>query len=369
MLKWILINVLKNDFFILPWELHLGFIMEIQIKAKKAKMLTDDKIRERLRGLSYSTDVLHAFNMVSTPDSASETISLGIVLMDIAWQISGNSVQSIYDLANAFFPIECFFLGTVYQDDLLDSQNMDPPRTLIKALGVPTCLIMGNILYCEGLLSLIELAEGRDETIHLLLDSAEKLVRHVMESEIFRRKHIGKILPKKEFFRIWRRLTPNRICIEIGGILGNSDKKEIQTLIEIGPNISLVSRIVKEISEMYGLKGRLEEKLRNKPPPLPVTLAYESATTSEKKELNDAVKRLTYPETNTMENSTDIQILIDLVAKYNSISTALEIHRDVVADTKENIAQISNSEHKVVLNRILGSEILPQHNSQKEKQN
>jgi hypothetical protein len=339
----------------------VGSKINIRIRAKEAKLLTNEKTRERLRSSNYSKEVLQAFDLVDAANSSTATISLGIVLMDIAWQFSGKSIPSIDDLACAFFPIQCFFLGTVYQDDLLDSQKMDPPRTLINALGVPTCLIMGNILYCEGILSLIELIEGRDnKPIELLLDSAERLVRDVMESEIVRRNHIGKILLQKDFFSIWCRLTPNRVCIEIGGILGNSDKEEIQSLVEIGSNISLVSRIVKEVSEMYGLKGPLQEKLRNKPPPLPVTLAYESATTSEKKELNDTVKSLTYSGTDTMENTREgFQTLIDLVAKYNSISTALEIHRDIIVETKEKIAHLSNSEHQAVLNQILGSEFLP----------
>jgi geranylgeranyl pyrophosphate synthase len=338
--------------------------MDFRIRARKAKLLADRKARDRLSSLNYSKDVIQAFNLVDTSNSASETISIGIVLMDIAWQISGND-PSENELAGAFFPIHCFFLGTAYQDDLLDSQGMDSPRALVEKLGMPTCLIMGNILYCEALLSLIEVAEnGDDNTIHWLLDSAEKLVRHVMESEIYRRKHIGKILPLKEFFRVWRRLTPNRACIEIGGILGNSDKKKVQILAEIGSNISLASRIVKEISEMYGLKGSLKEKLRSKPPPLPVTLAFESATPPEKSELERALNRLKSLEFHTMQTgnvSKDIEILIAIVAKYDSISAALKIHRDIIEETRELITQVSNSEHRDVLNRLLGSEFLPRH--------
>ena len=262
--------------------------MDFWIRVKKAKILADKEVRERLSNLNYSKDVLQAFDLVQTPQSETTNISIALVLMDIAWQTSGN-IPSENELARVFFPIQNFFLGTVYQDNLLDSLRTESPRELVEILGVPTCLIMGNILYCEALLSLLEIKESRNNNkILQLLNSLGKLVHNVMEAEIYRRNHIGKILPLTGFFRVWRHLTPNTTCIEIGGILGNSDRKKIQILTEIGGNISLLNRINKEISEMYGLRGNLQELLRYKPPPLSITLGYDSASHSEKKELEKA---------------------------------------------------------------------------------
>ncbi|PWI49397.1 hypothetical protein CEE45_02365 [Candidatus Heimdallarchaeota archaeon B3_Heim] len=337
----------------------MGKVMDFRDRAKQAKTLAGKLARERLCNLNYSLDVLQAFDHVNNADSDSGAIPLGVVLMDVAWQISGN-IPSEKDLAVAFFPINSFFQGTVYQDDLLDSLSAEKPRTLVKNLGMSTSLIMGNVLYCEALVSLINMHKN-DKIIDKLLKSAERLVRYVMDSEIVRRNHTGKILPFEEFLRIWRRLTPNRICIEIGGILGNSDEKEIQILTEIGANISLTRRILKEINEMYGLKGPLKEKLPNKPPPLPVTLAFELSTSLEKNKLEEAIKRYSSMDSAIVTHDVatkEIELLIDIVAKYNSINTALKIHRGIINETRELIAQISNSEHRDVLTQILGSEVL-----------
>ena len=141
--------------------------MDYWIRAKKAKLLADKKARERLSNLNYSKDVIQAFDLVDKPNSTSG--SLGILLMDIAWQISGNN-PSENELASSFFPIYSFFLGTVYQDDLLDSLGMANSRTLVETLGVPTCLIMGNILFCVALLSLLN-GSGDDNKINRLINS------------------------------------------------------------------------------------------------------------------------------------------------------------------------------------------------------
>ncbi|MFX1251982.1 MAG: hypothetical protein ACFFCZ_10270 [Promethearchaeota archaeon] len=341
--------------------------MDYWIRSKKAKALADANARERLKNHKYSKDVLQAFDLVQTPQSETANISIALVLMDIAWQISGN-IPSENELARVFFPIQNFFLGTVYQDNLLDSLRTESPRELVKTLGVPTCLIMGNILYCEALLSLLEVNGSRNNNKVLqLLNSLEKLVRTVGETEIYRRNHIGKILPLKEFFRVWRLLNPNTACIEIGGILGNSDRKKIQILTEIGSNISIMYRINKEVSIMYGLRGSLQEQLRNKPPPLPVTLGYDSASLSEKKELEKAIEHLSSMNnkgTGTGKMNKDIELVIDVVVEYDAISNALRIHSEIIKETREKIAHLSNSEHQTVLNGLLEAEFYSQNVSE-----
>ncbi|MFW9778863.1 MAG: hypothetical protein ACFFE8_08415 [Candidatus Heimdallarchaeota archaeon] len=334
-------------------------MMDYLKKVKNVKQIADKKMRERLRTLNYSNDVLRAFDLVYVPHSESDIIPIGMVLMDIAWQISGN-IPSEAELANAFFPIQCFFLGTVYQDDLLDSLRTEKSRNLVDTLGIPTCLIMGNILYCEGLLSLLETTSYKDDNkTRGFMDSAERMVRDIMESEIKRRNYVRKILPSKAFSRMWHRLTPNRACIEIGGILGDSDKEKVQEMVKIGSNISLTRRITKEISEMYGLRGPLEEKLRNKPSPLPVSLAYEAGTISEKERIEQSIENLGSLKSieNESETTTEnIDILIDVVSKYDSIAAALSIQSEIIKETKGLIHHVANPEHSDVLNNLLGSE-------------
>jgi len=109
---------------------------------------------------------------------------------------------------------------------------------------------------------------------------------------------------------------------------------------------------------MYGLKGPLKEKLRNKPPLPPIALAFESATTSEKKNFIEAIKHFSMTEFDESQTNKDLQILINVVAKYY-ISTALKIHREIIKETRELISQISNSDHRNILNRILASDFLP----------
>ncbi|MFX0060747.1 MAG: hypothetical protein ACFFC7_01020 [Candidatus Hermodarchaeota archaeon] len=101
---------------------------------------------------------------------------------------------------------------------------------------------------------------------------------------------------------------------------------------------------------MYGLGGSLQKRLRNKPPPLPVTLGYDSASFSEKKELEKTIEHLS--SMNNKETGTgtgkmikDIEVLIDVVVKYDAISNALRIHSEIIKETREKIAQLSNSEH------------------------
>ncbi|MFW9854241.1 MAG: hypothetical protein ACFFFG_04245 [Candidatus Thorarchaeota archaeon] len=330
--------------------------MDHRKRARKAKQIADKRTGERLRILNYSEDVLQAYELVNTSHSESVSTSTGIVLMDIAWQ-SGGSVPSEIELANAYFPIQCFFLGTIYQDDLLDSLKAKKPRFLVKTLGMPNCMIMGNILYCEALISLFEqvFKECGDKLLPSC-DSMERMVKDIMESEIIRRHHIGKILPLRTFNGIWRRLTPFRACIEIGGIVGNSDKEKIKDLTEIASNLSISRRITKEISEIYGLRGSFKEKIRNKPSPLPITLAYQSATLSEKQEIELFLKRLDsrdWKNFPTKDSLLDIGLLIDVVAKYDSISAALEIQRGIIEETRGLLGKVANSEHRNILSQLL----------------
>jgi geranylgeranyl pyrophosphate synthase len=329
----------------------------------KAKTLADEMTRERLDRNDYSEYILNSLDLVQKPNSSSGGISNAMVLMDIAWQISGN-LPSENELAKVYFPIHCYFLGTVYQDNLLDSFNIDTPRSLVKSLGMPTCLIMGNILYSEALLSLSEIKDNSGKNIrNSILTTAVKMVRDVMESEINRRKHIGRFLSLEDFLLMWRRLSPNKACIEIGGIMGRSDRKVVKLLEEIGSNISITQRILKEIGEIYGLKGSLITKMKIKPPPLPISIAFKSATSSEKMGMKNALKHIVSKDSgfkSTEHIIEDIKVLVNAVTEYNSISVALEIHRDVIKDTKELIDQLPNSDHKDILNKIVGTELLSQ---------
>jgi geranylgeranyl pyrophosphate synthase len=334
-------------------------LLNFEERARNVKHFAENKIKTHLRNLNYSRDVLHAYNVICETNSTSKPVSLGITLMDIAWQVSGN-IPSEKDLGEAFFPIHCFFLGTAYQDDLLDSLDIEIPRNLVERLGKSTCIIMGNILYCEALLSLHLLSKDH-LTKERLLDCGEKLVRDVMESEIIRRNHIGKILPKTEFFRLWRRLTPNELCVTIGGILGNSSDDEIDLLVEIALNFSLMGRILKEISEVYGLKGNITDKFKHKPPQLPITLAFEAANALERKKIVKAVQKLVlYPQKDSnSENYKDLDILIHYIAKYDSISNCLKILHNILKETRDSINQLSDLDHKDLLIKILESKIPP----------
>ncbi len=333
--------------------------MNIGNRTRNVKELTKKLVKERLYDLNYGSDVLHAFNATSKPHSASEPISLGIALMDIAWQVSGN-IPSEKELGEAFFPIHCFFLGTAYQDDLLDSLDTEIPRPLVETLGKSTCMIMGNILYCEALLSLHLLSKDHLTQVKLL-DCGEKLVRDIMESEITRRNHIGKILPSTEFFRMWRRLTPNGLCATIGGILGDSSEEEIGLLVEIGLNFSLMGRILKEISEVYGLKGDIADKFKNKPPQLPITLAFEAANAFERRKIIDAIQMLAKHQREDIinENNKDLDILIDYISKYDSLSHCLKILHEILKETRDLIRQLSDLNHRDLLTKILDSKLPP----------
>ncbi|MFX1535798.1 MAG: hypothetical protein ACFFDI_16410 [Promethearchaeota archaeon] len=148
--------------------------------------------------------------------------------------------------------------------------------------------------------------------------------------------------------------------------------KEKRILTEIGFNYSLMYRINKEVSNIYGLRGSFQEQLRNNPPPLPVTLAYDSASLSEKKELEKTIEHLSSMNnkgTGTGKMIKDIEVLIDVVVKYDAISNALRIHSEIIKETREKIAQLSNSEHKTVLNHLLEPEFYSQDVSEKIRSN
>ncbi|MHA2138260.1 MAG: hypothetical protein ACW98G_10300 [Candidatus Hodarchaeales archaeon] len=330
--------------------------MEINKRSLKAKLLSAELLRERLQSLNYSESVYRALDLSNVYDSPPKTVSSNIVLMDISWQQSEN-IPSVTELASAYFPISCFFLGTTFQDDLLDSLAMIKTRTLVETLGIPTCMIMGNILYCEGLIALFGNTTGSINTKNFL-DSTQRLVHGIMDSEIYRRNHIGRILTLEGFLNLWRYLTPNRVCIEIGGLCGKSKKALIQILLDIGSNISITRRIIKEISEMYGLRGSMEENLCRKPPPLPVSLGYDLASPSEKKKIEGAIQYLAKKEPQNISSvNKEFEIIIDVVARYDAISAALNIHKNLINDTIGLITQIPNSEHREVLIHLLGTEI------------
>ncbi len=65
----------------------------------------------------------------------------------------------------------------------------------------------------------------------------------------------------------------------------------------------------------------------------------------------------------------DIEVLIDVVVKYDAISNALRIHSEIIKETREKIAQLSNSEHKTVLNHLLEPEFYSQDVSEKIRSN
>ena len=109
-----------------------------------------------------------------------------------------------------------------------------------------------------------------------------------------------------------------------------------------------------------GLKGSLKEKLRNKPPPLPITIGYELASSIEKKDLDKRIKNLAtvnYEGSGITNPVTGIENLIDILVKYDTFSRVLTIHRKISEETSSLISQLSDSEHRNVLNSLLGGEM------------
>ena len=326
---------------------------------EKIKALIQEKTVKKLQ-LHYSDDIVTSVNSVLLKKLNSSSYSLEIFLLDITWQISGEIPTEI-ELAELFFPIKLFFIGTVYQDKLLDSPSSVKPKELVTTLGANNCLLFGNILYCDAIIFLIENLAPLGIKIEQkeIIEFLNKLVSNVMSTEINRRNNIGKILSLEEFFTIWRKLNPYIYFIKLGCLLGGSETFASKVLLKIAENIMIVSRINKEISETYGLLGDLNEKLKVKPPPLPITLAYESANPEEKKELEKAVQELSTnvvksTSSNEMEEE-PIKVLVKYISKYNAIVEALHIHQELIQKTEEFATQISNPNHHKLLNKFIDS--------------
>jgi hypothetical protein len=75
--------------------------------------------------------------------------------------------------------------------------------------------------------------------------------------------------------------------------------------------------------------------------------------------LEKAIKQLSSKNDEGMGNGKmkkNIEMIINIVAKYNSISNALKIHGEIFKETSELITRLSSSEHENVLNHLLGPE-------------
>lgn len=137
--------------------------------------------------------------------------------------------------------MEMLHTATLVHDDIIDNAETRRNRTSVNArFGNQTAVLMGDWLYMSAFETSLQ------ERSLEILDILTTLTRKMTEGELIQLTTLGKVdITETEYFDILRRKTAYLFsaCCEIGGILGNTEKKEQMALRDYGMNLGIAFQL------------------------------------------------------------------------------------------------------------------------------
>lgn len=267
------------------------------------------------------------------------------ILLILSSRLSGDSSDRYLLYAAS---IEFIHTATLLHDDVVDNAKVRRGKIAANVLfGNESSVLIGDYLYSRAFDLMVK--EGDTEILKILAKTTNLL----SEGEILELVKTSDIeIKEEEYFKIIERKTAalfSAAC-EIGGLLGNLDKKRIEALRDFGYYFGLIFQITDDILDYTSCESVFGKKIGTDLKEGKVTLPLIKALrdTSQKERLY--IKRVLEKKNQKKE---DFQKVKNLIEKYGGISYAFSKIHEFSRKAKERLLLFPPSEYRVALSELI----------------
>ncbi|MCW4019185.1 MAG: polyprenyl synthetase family protein [Candidatus Bathyarchaeota archaeon] len=164
-------------------------------------------------------------------------------------------------------------------DDIIDrSPSKGPKHTVYGKFGVASAILAGDALLIQGLNRLSQACETvsqeKGEIVKNLVTQAifEISNAEICESQLKKQQYDIQIDDCDKIINL-KAVVPE-LCMKIGAIIGDGNKKHVDQLGHFGRTYGIVSIIAEEFADLFDLT-EMQNRLKNECPPLPLIYALQ----------------------------------------------------------------------------------------------
>lgn len=224
-------------------------------------------------------------------------------------------VATMFTLASAGFGIH---------DDILDkSLHKGLRRTVFGLYGIDGALLAGDLLIVKAW-AIVENMIRKTQKPTKIADiirtygnlSVEICEAELMETQSRRKLDLGIENYEK---LLWKAMAEMEACARIGGIMGDGQPCEVDSLGEYGRRLGLISRLGDDVEDCLNLNGSLLPRIENESLPLP--LLYAASSSKERyAEIRDIINK-------TKTTPSDAQALLKFCFEAESFEYVCKVAR------------------------------------------
>ena len=263
------------------------------------------------------------------------------VFLNLSSRLFGYSGQRAIVLSGV---VEYIHTATLLHDDVIDGAKYRRGRkSANNVFGNDITVLCGDFLYSRAFVNLVK--DG-DSQIQMILANAAKTMS---EGEVFQLVKTAQFnLDIEDYIKIINSKTAVLFssCCEIGAILGGASKEQQEAIRDFGTITGQAFQISDDILDYMG-----DEKVTGKKPgtdlnegkmTLPVILLREMVNEQEKKILHNIIVEEEFSEEN-------LNIILDLMKKYNIRKHSEEYVDNLLIQTKKLIDVLPDNEYREAL--------------------
>jgi geranylgeranyl pyrophosphate synthase len=231
-------------------------------------------------------------------------------LISLSCELVGGKPEKTRSLGAAMMLITAS--GDVHDDIIDRSTHKFRRKTVFGKYGNDIALLVGDALLVQGMLLFQERCESLDYSQRTLISNLigqsffEISKAEAIESNLWKKSH----RTRNEYYEIIRlKGSVAELQCRIGGILGNADEKELDSLADYGRAVGILSTMKDEFLDILSF-SELQHRFKNELPPYPIFCALQNELL--KKQINPIIEKSAFSRKN-------LKIIVNLVLKSKEV--------------------------------------------------
>ncbi len=201
-------------------------------------------------------------------------------LMSLACEAVGGKPALTEEIASSMILVAA---GIDIHDDIIDrSLVKDYGQTVLGARGVEITLLVGDMLFVKGLISMASSLIGQgfpDDRIKTILALAESLLLELSDAEAGELRLRRRIdVTPRSYLRLTRMKAADvEAYMSIGSILGGGSNAETEALGRYGRSLGMIVILRDDLSDLLDFKEELPHRIEYEHLPLPILYAVKNS--------------------------------------------------------------------------------------------
>jgi geranylgeranyl pyrophosphate synthase len=206
-------------------------------------------------------------------------------LMSLACEAVGGDSTLTEEIASSMILVAA---GIDIHDDIIDQSFVkDYGQTVLGARGPEITLLVGDMLFVKGLISLASSLIGRgfsDDRIKTILALTESLLLELSDAEAGELRLRRRIdITPRSYLRLTRMKAADvEAYMKIGSILGGGSNAKTEALGKYGRSLGMIVILRDDLSDLLDFKEELPHRIKYEHLPLPILYAVKNSAYKKK---------------------------------------------------------------------------------------